>query len=56
MTLRHHIFRSRRFEIPVSNSRVEMIYSMYYTDVKGIYDKGGEQVEIRKRKGKDWRK
>jgi hypothetical protein len=26
---------------------------LYYMDVKGIYDKGGEQVEIRKGKGKD---
>jgi len=44
--------RSRRFEILVSTSRVEMIYSMYYMVVKGIYDEGGEQVEIRKGKGK----
>jgi len=25
-------------------------------NVKGIYDKAGEEVEIRKEKDKDWRK
>jgi hypothetical protein len=35
---------------------VEMIYSLYYMDVKGIYDKGEEEVEIRKEKDEDWRK
>jgi len=30
-----------------------MIYSMYYMDVKGIYDKGGEEVDIRKKKDED---
>ena len=39
-TIRHHIDRSRSSEILVSTSRVEMIYSFYYMDLKGIYDKG----------------
>ena len=56
--------REKNCEVSVLTLRCGMAYEernveragLEDADVKRIYDKGRERVEIRNRKGKDWRK